>query len=55
MACINSQAIYVISNAKENVDSFEFGWDLMKALVKPNTHTCLVKTSAKLSHTYTQS
>ena len=55
MACINSQAIYVINNAKENVDSFEFGWELMEALVKPNTHTRLVKTSAKLSHTYTWS
>ena len=55
MACINSQAIYVISNAKENVGSFEFGWELMKALIKPNTHTRLVKTSAKLSHTYTRS
>ena len=41
MACINSQAIYVINNAKEDVDSFEFGWELMKALVKPNMHTCL--------------
>ena len=55
MARINSQAIYVINNAKVDVDSFEFGWELMKALVKPNTHTCLVKTSAKLSHTYTRS
>ena len=55
MACINSPAIYVINNAKENVDSFEFGWELMEALVKPNTHTRLVKTSAKLSHTYTWS
>ena len=55
IACINSQAIYVINNAKENVDSFEFGWVLMEALVKPNTHTRLVKTSAKLSLTYTWS
>ena len=41
MARINSQAIYVINNAKEDVDSFEFGWELMKALVKPNMHNRL--------------
>ena len=35
----NSQAIYVINNAKEDVDNFEFGWELMKVLVKPNMHT----------------
>ena len=45
MACINSQAIYVISNAKEDVDSFEFGWELMKALVKPNMNTHLARGS----------
>ena len=28
MARINSQAIYVINNAKEDLDSFEFGWSL---------------------------
>ena len=39
MARINSQAIYVINNAKEDVDNFEFGWELMKVLVKPNMHT----------------
>ena len=39
MTRINSQAIYVINNAKEDVDSFEFGWKIMKALVKPNMHT----------------
>ena len=33
MTRINSQAIYVINNAKEDVDSFEFGWEIMKALV----------------------
>ena len=43
MACINNQAIYVINNAKEDVDSFEFGWELMKALVKPNMHTRLAR------------
>ena len=43
MARINSQAIYVINNAKEDADSFEFGWELMKALVKPNMHTCLAR------------
>ena len=41
MACINSQAIYVINNAKEDVSSFEFGWKLMKALIKLNMHTYL--------------
>ena len=30
MACINNQAIYVINNAKEDVDSFEFGGSLWK-------------------------
>ena len=39
MARINSQAIYVINNAKEDVDNFEFGSELMKVLVKPNMHT----------------
>ena len=39
----NSQAIYVKNNAKEDVDSFEFGWELMKALVKPNMHTRLAE------------
>ena len=43
MARINSQAIYVINNTKEVVDSFEFGWELMKALVKPNMHTRLAR------------
>ena len=43
MVRINSQAIYVINNAKEDVDSFEFGWELMKALVKPNMHTRLAR------------
>ena len=32
MARINSHAIYVISNAKEDVESFEFGWEFMKHL-----------------------
>ena len=40
---INSQAIYVINNTKEDIDSFEFGWELMKALVKPNMHTRLAR------------
>ena len=43
MACINSQVIYVIINAKEDVDSFEFRWELIKALVKPNIHTRLAR------------
>ena len=43
MAGINSQAIYVINNVKEDVDSFEFGWELTKALVKPNMHTRLAR------------
>ena len=43
MAHINSQAIYVINNAKEDVNSFEFGWELRKALVKPNMHTRLAR------------
>ena len=41
MARINSQAIYVINNAKEDIDSFEIRWDLMKALVNSNMHTYL--------------
>ena len=45
MARINSQAIYVISNAKEDVDSFEFGLELMKALVKPNMDIHLARGS----------
>ena len=58
MARINSEALYVINNPKEEVDSFEFGWELLKALVKHNIHTRLegfVTTSAKLNHTYTWS
>ena len=43
MTRINSQAIYVINNNKEDIDSFEFGWELMKALVKPNMHTRLAR------------
>ena len=43
--CIYSQPIYLTNNAKEKVDSFEFGWELMKALVKPNMHTCLARGS----------
>ena len=35
---INSHAIYVINNVKEDVGSFEFGWELMKAPIKPNMH-----------------
>ena len=30
-------------NAKKDVDSFEFEWELMKALVKPNKHTYLAR------------
>ena len=41
MARINSHAIYVMNNAKEDADSFKFGWDLMKAFVKPDMYTCL--------------
>ena len=43
MAHINSQAMYVINNAKVDADSFEFGWDTMKALIKPNMHTRLAR------------
>ena len=43
MARINSQAIYVTNNAKEDVDNFEFGWELMKALVKPTMYTRLAR------------
>ena len=43
MARINSHAIYVINNAKKIVDSFKFGWELMKAFVKPNMHTRLAR------------
>ena len=43
MTRINSQAIYVISSTKEDIDSFEFGWEPMKALVKPNMHTRLAR------------
>ena len=32
ISCINSQAIYIINNAKEDVDSFEFVWELVKTL-----------------------
>ena len=43
MIHINSQAIYVINNTKEDIDSFEFGWELIKVLVKPNMHTRLAR------------
>ena len=43
MSHINSQAIYVINNPKEDVDSFKFGWKFMKALVKPDMHTSLAR------------
>ena len=43
MAHMNNQAIYVIKNAKKNVDSFEFRWGPMKALVKPNIHNHLAR------------
>ena len=43
MARINSQAIYVINNATEYAEIFEFGWKLMKALGNPNMHTRLVR------------
>ena len=43
MARINSQTVYVINNAKDDVDSFEFGLEFMKALVKPNMHTRLAR------------
>ena len=43
MAGINNQGIYVINNAKEDVNSFEFWWELMKALVKPNMPSCLAR------------
>ena len=54
MARINSEVIYVINNANNDVDSFEFGWELLKALVKPNMHTRLARGGlSKLNHTYT--
>ena len=34
MARTNSQTVYKINNEKTEVDSFEFGWDLAKSLVK---------------------
>ena len=43
MARINSEALYVINNPKEEVDSFEFWWELLKALVKLNIHTRLAR------------
>ena len=43
MARINSQAISVINNPREDIDSFEFGLELMKALVRPNMHTRLAR------------
>ena len=43
MTRIDSQVIYVINNAKEDVDSFEFGWEIMKALVQTNMHTHLAR------------
>ena len=36
MAGISGQAIYVTNNTKEDTDSFEFGWELAKALAKPS-------------------
>ena len=42
-ARINSPTIYVINNAKEDLYSFEFRWELMKALVKPNMYTRLAR------------
>ena len=35
--------VYVINNAKEDINSFQFGWELMKALVKANMYTRLVR------------
>ena len=43
MARLNSEAIYAVNNAKENINSFEIGRELMKAIVKPNMHTRLPK------------
>ena len=40
---VNSQAIYVTNNAKEDEDRFEFGLELMEAFVKPNMHTQIVR------------
>ena len=34
MARTNSQTVYKINNKKTEVDSFEFGWELAKSLVK---------------------
>ena len=34
MARTNSQTVYKINNEKTEVDSFEFGWELAKSLVK---------------------
>ena len=43
MARINSPVIFVINNTKEDLYSFEFRWELMKALVKPNMYTRLAR------------
>ena len=56
MVHINSEVIYVINNANKDVDSFEFGWELLKALVKPEMHTRLARGGlSKHNHTYTWS
>ena len=43
MARINSQAIYVINNKINTTDSFNFGWELTKALVVPHMKERLLK------------
>ena len=38
-----AKLFYVINNAKEDVGSFEFAWELVKALIKHNMHTHLAR------------
>ena len=39
----HKQPSCLCNNTKEHVDRFEFGWELMKALVKPNMQTRLAR------------
>ena len=43
MTHVSRQTIYIINNNINTTDSFNFGWDLTKALVAPHTKKSLLK------------
>lgn len=40
MVRINTQTVLIINNDFSNTNSFDFGWDMVKALPTPSIESC---------------